>query len=69
MPESRREVPLPPHVLEALERHIHRLERDVVVFTTVIKGRANEGKGPAPDYDRRRVHGFTTLRVGLVSTV
>jgi len=34
------EVPLPPHVLEVLERHIHRLERDAVVFTTITKGRA-----------------------------
>ncbi|MFC8727044.1 MULTISPECIES: tyrosine-type recombinase/integrase [Streptomyces] len=38
--KSRREVPLPPHVLEALERHIHRLDRDAVVFTTLTKGRA-----------------------------
>ncbi|MEU5825001.1 tyrosine-type recombinase/integrase [Streptomyces sp. NPDC047803] len=37
---SRREVPLPAHVLEALERHIYRLDRDAVVFTTVTKGRA-----------------------------
>ncbi|MEV5144809.1 hypothetical protein AB0L14_10265 [Streptomyces sp. NPDC052727] len=38
--ESRREVPLPPHTLEALERHIHRLDRDARVFTTITKGRA-----------------------------
>ncbi|MEY2241493.1 tyrosine-type recombinase/integrase [Streptomyces sp. BF23-18] len=38
--KSRREVPLPPHVLEALERHVHRLERDALVFTTLTKGRA-----------------------------
>lgn len=38
--KSRREVPLPPHVLEALERHIHRLDRDAVVFTTITKGRS-----------------------------
>ncbi|MFD3582877.1 tyrosine-type recombinase/integrase [Streptomyces sp. NPDC058683] len=38
--KSRQEVPLPPHVLEALERHIHRLDRDAVVFTTLTKGRA-----------------------------
>ncbi|WP_318200271.1 tyrosine-type recombinase/integrase [Streptomyces sp. SCL15-4] len=37
--KSRREVPLPPHVLEALERHIHRLDRDALVFTTITKGR------------------------------
>ncbi|MFI0235112.1 hypothetical protein [Streptomyces sp. NPDC016845] len=37
---SRREVPLPPHVLEALERHIHRLDHDAVVFTTITKGRS-----------------------------
>ncbi|MFD5656838.1 tyrosine-type recombinase/integrase [Streptomyces hirsutus] len=37
---SRREVPLPAHVLEALERHIYQLDRDAVVFTTVTKGRA-----------------------------
>ncbi|WP_411084631.1 tyrosine-type recombinase/integrase [Streptomyces sp. cmx-18-6] len=39
-PKSRREVPLPPHVPEAPERHIHRLDRDAVVFTTLTKGRA-----------------------------
>ncbi|GAA0576795.1 hypothetical protein GCM10010394_01620 [Streptomyces crystallinus] len=38
--KNRREGSLPPHVLEALERHIHRLERDAVVFTTITKGRA-----------------------------
>ncbi|MGW9286077.1 tyrosine-type recombinase/integrase, partial [Streptomyces diastaticus] len=38
--KSRREVPLPPHVLAALERHIHRLDRDAVVFTTITKGRS-----------------------------
>ncbi|WP_293992750.1 site-specific integrase [Streptomyces sp.] len=38
--KSRREVPLPPHVLEALERHIHRLDLDAVVFATLTKGRA-----------------------------
>ncbi|MER6914057.1 hypothetical protein ABT354_20480 [Streptomyces sp. NPDC000594] len=38
--KSRREVPLPPHVLDALERHIRHLERDAVVFTTITKGRA-----------------------------
>lgn len=38
--KSRREVPLPAHALEALERHIHRLERDELVFTTITKGRA-----------------------------
>ncbi|MEV1087119.1 tyrosine-type recombinase/integrase [Streptomyces microflavus] len=37
---SRREVPLPAHVLEALERHIYRLDRDAVVFTTVTRGRS-----------------------------
>lgn len=37
---SRREVPIPPHVLEALERHMHGRDRDGVVFTTVTKGRA-----------------------------
>jgi integrase len=37
---SRREVPLPPHVMEALERHIHRLDQDALVFTTQTKGRA-----------------------------
>ncbi|WP_371930293.1 MULTISPECIES: tyrosine-type recombinase/integrase [Streptomyces] len=36
---SRREVPLPPHVLEALERHSHQLDHDAVVFTTMAKGR------------------------------
>ncbi|MCQ8774850.1 tyrosine-type recombinase/integrase, partial [Streptomyces telluris] len=36
--KSRREVPLPAHVLEALERHLHRLERDALVFTTITKG-------------------------------
>ncbi|MFF7091010.1 tyrosine-type recombinase/integrase [Streptomyces rubradiris] len=38
--KSRREVPLPPHVLEALEPHIHRLDRDALVFTTITKSRA-----------------------------
>ncbi|MER7180159.1 hypothetical protein ABT404_11865 [Streptomyces hyaluromycini] len=38
--KSRREVPLPPHVLEALERHTHRFGRDTVVFTTITKGRS-----------------------------
>ncbi|CAL9386362.1 Putative prophage phiRv2 integrase [Streptomyces sp. enrichment culture] len=38
--KSRREVPLPSHVLEALERHIYGLDRDAVVFTTITKGRA-----------------------------
>jgi integrase len=38
--KSRREVPLPPHVQEALDRHIHRLDRDALVFTTITKGRA-----------------------------
>ncbi|MFF4320704.1 tyrosine-type recombinase/integrase [Streptomyces sp. NPDC001568] len=38
--KSRREVPLPGHVLEALERHTHRLERDALVFTTTTRGRA-----------------------------
>ncbi len=37
---SRREVPLPPHVLDALERHVHPLDRDALVFTTITKGRA-----------------------------
>ncbi|MEU7258567.1 tyrosine-type recombinase/integrase [Streptomyces rimosus] len=37
---SRREVPLPPHVLEVLARFIHRLDRDALVFTTITKGRA-----------------------------
>ncbi|MEU8686297.1 site-specific integrase [Streptomyces sp. NPDC048611] len=38
--KSRRELPLPPHVLEVLERHIHRTDRDAVVFTTIAKGRS-----------------------------
>lgn len=38
--KSRREAPLQPHVLEALERHIRGLEQDAVVFATVIDGRA-----------------------------
>jgi integrase len=38
--KSRREVPLPPHALDALERHIHRLDRNAVIFTTITKGRA-----------------------------
>lgn len=38
--KSRREVPLPPHVLEVLERHIHWLDQDALVFTTLTKGRA-----------------------------
>ncbi|MFC9862014.1 MULTISPECIES: tyrosine-type recombinase/integrase [unclassified Streptomyces] len=38
--KSRREVPLPPHGLEALERHIHQLDAGELVFTTVTKGRA-----------------------------
>ncbi|WP_190019587.1 tyrosine-type recombinase/integrase [Streptomyces hiroshimensis] len=38
--KSRREVPLPPHVLEALDRHLHRLDPDALVFTTITKGRA-----------------------------
>ncbi|MFF4320717.1 tyrosine-type recombinase/integrase [Streptomyces sp. NPDC001568] len=37
--KSRREVPLPAHALEALERHIHPLEHDALVFTTITKGR------------------------------
>ncbi|MFD9840927.1 tyrosine-type recombinase/integrase [[Kitasatospora] papulosa] len=38
--KSRREVPLPDHVLDALARHMHGRDRDGVVFTTVTKGRA-----------------------------
>ncbi|MFF0201802.1 tyrosine-type recombinase/integrase [Streptomyces sp. NPDC005017] len=38
--KSRREVPLPDHVLEAVSRHMHGRDRDGVVFTTVTKGRA-----------------------------
>ncbi|MFD9406991.1 tyrosine-type recombinase/integrase [Streptomyces sp. NPDC059989] len=38
--KSRREVPIPEHVLEALARHTHGQARDRVVFTTVTKGRA-----------------------------
>ncbi|WP_327268034.1 site-specific integrase [Streptomyces sp. NBC_01218] len=37
---SRREVPIPDHVLDALARHMHGREKDGVVFTTVTKGRA-----------------------------
>ncbi|MFF9980376.1 tyrosine-type recombinase/integrase [Streptomyces erythrochromogenes] len=38
--KSRREVPIPEHVLEALARHMHDRDRDGVVFTTITKGRA-----------------------------
>lgn len=38
--KSRREVPLPPHVQEALDRHSRRLDRDALVFITITKGRA-----------------------------
>jgi integrase len=38
--KSRREVPLPAHVQEALDRHVHGLTGDALVFTTITKGRA-----------------------------
>ncbi|MEU6245814.1 site-specific integrase [Streptomyces sp. NPDC047024] len=38
--KSRREVPIPDHVLDALARHMHDRDPDGVVFTTVTKGRA-----------------------------
>ncbi|MEV8404249.1 site-specific integrase [Streptomyces niveus] len=38
--KSRREVPLPPNGLEALERPVHLLDPGDLVFTTVTKGRA-----------------------------
>lgn len=56
--KSRREVPLPPHVLEALEHHIHRLDRDAVVFTTLTKGRAGR---ILDDGDRRRQTWWPTV--------
>ncbi|MEU9000038.1 tyrosine-type recombinase/integrase [Streptomyces caniferus] len=49
--KSRREVPLPPQVLEALECHIHGLGRDALVFTTITKGRAGR---PLSDGNWRR---------------
>ncbi|WP_079126424.1 tyrosine-type recombinase/integrase [Streptomyces sp. ERV7] len=38
--KSRREVPIPEHVLDALARHVHGQDRNAVVFTTVTKGRS-----------------------------
>ncbi|WP_234346185.1 transcriptional regulator [Streptomyces sp. NRRL F-5755] len=70
--KSRREVPLPSHVLEVLERHIHRLDRDAVVFTTLTKGRSGRlltylhtlvGVTAAPS--RRHSRGARRLRPGL----
>ncbi|MEV7508248.1 site-specific integrase [Streptomyces sp. NPDC091201] len=37
---SRREVPIPEHVLDALARHMRGRDRSGVVFTTVTKGRS-----------------------------
>lgn len=41
--KSRREVPIPEHVLEALARHMRGRDRSGVVFTTVTKGRRRRG--------------------------
>lgn len=38
--KSRREVPIPDHVLDALGRHMRGRDRKAVVFTTVTKGRS-----------------------------
>lgn len=49
--KSRREVPLPPSVLDALERHMRGLASDDLVFTTLAKGRAGR---PLNDGNWRR---------------
>ncbi|MDJ1130805.1 tyrosine-type recombinase/integrase [Streptomyces iconiensis] len=56
--KSRREVPLPPNVLDALERHLRGLASDDLVFTTLTKGRAGR---PLNDGNWRRYTWWSAL--------